>query len=250
MNSIKIKIVGDSIAAGIGSSQTVDTADLIFEDDGKKYFKKIAPNAWWGLLEKYFKEKNMNCIVRNVGAGGAFSYQINQYFDQLISEDDDLILLLFGLNNRKLKNGMSMLVKDYNEIIKKIINSGKMPVILTPTPSDPGNEYYPNRIYHTEEVVKVIRDTARHNNVYLIDIYSHIEQYLINHQLKIEDTMYEKGCTNDGLHPSDSIQKLMFEKVIEALEEILHIKSHHELYDNLDRNKKTENLKPRNNRNK
>lgn len=45
-NGIKVKIIGDSMAAGAGSSMSYMIDDLIFEDDGTKFFRRIAPNSW------------------------------------------------------------------------------------------------------------------------------------------------------------------------------------------------------------
>ncbi|WP_346873841.1 hypothetical protein [Clostridium sp. UBA5988] len=53
VKGIKIKIIGDSVAAGAGSSMSYKTEELMFEEDGTKYFRRVAPNSWWGLLEQY-----------------------------------------------------------------------------------------------------------------------------------------------------------------------------------------------------
>ncbi len=106
---LKIKIIGDSVAAGEGSSASYETEELIFEDDGTKFFRRVAQNSWWGLLEQYLHDNYIKCTVENKGCGGAFSYQINKHLDTLISSDDNLVLVLMGLNDRKRMNGMEEL---------------------------------------------------------------------------------------------------------------------------------------------
>ena len=133
-NGIKVKIIGDSMAARADSSMSYMIDDLIFEDDGTKFFRRIAPNSWWGLLEQYLQNKYIKCAVENKGCGGAFSYQINKY--------------LMGLNDRKRKNGIEELKSNCEAIVDKLINNGLTVILLTPTPSVYSNEYYPNRIYH------------------------------------------------------------------------------------------------------
>ena len=209
----KIKIIGDSIAAGVGSSNLIDTHEIIFEDEGIKYFMRIGPNSWWGLLDKYLKEKNMNCNIINKGAGGGYSYQINKYLNDLISPEDDIIVILMGLNDRKRVNGMEELKNNLSQIINKIKSMNKEIIIFTPTPSANNNEYFPNRLFHTPDVVDVIRKVSAENNIEIIDIYEYINNYLDNNNLLIEDIIYEEGCRNDGLHPSDFVQRLMFEKI-------------------------------------
>lgn len=215
---IKIKIIGDSIAAGAGSSMSYKTEELIFEEDGTKFFRRVAPNSWWGILEKYMRDTYITCTLENKGCGGAFSYQINKHLDTLISNDDKLILILMGLNDRKRTNGMEELKNNCNCIVDKLINKGKTVVLLTPTPSLDSNEYYPNRIYHTDKVVEILRGIAVSRRILLVDNYKYVMEYLHKKQLVIDDIIYGEGCGNDGLHPSDYVQRLIFQNLIETFE--------------------------------
>jgi lysophospholipase L1-like esterase len=214
---IRIKIIGDSIAAGAGSSMSYKTDELIFEDNETKFYKRVAPNSWWGLLEQYLKENYANCILDNNGCGGAFSYQINKHLDTLVSGDDGLVLVLMGLNDRKRKNGIEELMDNCNEIVNQLTRDGKIVILLTPNPSSTENEYYPNRLYHTSEIVGVLRKVAEEKGIKLIDNYKYVGKYLKNNNLAIENVICGNGCMNDGAHPSDMVQKLMFQNVIEAL---------------------------------
>jgi lysophospholipase L1-like esterase len=217
VEGIKIKVVGDSIAAGGGSSMSYRTEELIFEDDGTKYFKKVAPNSWWGLLEKYIQDNYSASTIENKGCGGAFSYQINKHLDTLISSEDNLVFVLMGLNDRKLTNGMEELKINCECIIDKLVSKGKMVVVLTPTPSVHSNEYYPNRIYHTADVVGILHDVADSRNILIVDNYQFLIEYLTINKIIIDDIIYGKGCGNDGLHPSDYVQKLIFQNLVQTL---------------------------------
>lgn len=210
---MKIKIIGDSIAAGVGSSNLKDTDEIIFEDENSTFYKRIAPNSWWGLLENKFK----NVEINNLGCGGAYSYQLLNNLDKLIDKDDDIIIILVGLNDRKRKDGLNELYENLNKIIDELKNQRKKIVLLTPPPSTAENENFPNRIYHTNEIVETIRKVAEEKKVMLIDIYNHINEYLVNQKIKIEDIIYGEGCKNDGLHPGDKIQSLMYERIINDL---------------------------------
>jgi lysophospholipase L1-like esterase len=217
-NGIKIKIIGDSVAAGAGSSMSYKTDELIFEEDGTKFFRRVAPNSWCGLLEQYLQDNYAACTIENKGCGGAFSYQINRYFDAIISNDDNLVFVLMGLNDRKLTNGMEELKANCECVVDKLISKAKIVVLLTPTPSVHSNEYYPNRIYHTDEVVRILYDIADSRKILLIDNYKYIIEYLAENHLAIDDIIYGEGCINDGLHPSDYVQKLIFQNLIKTLQ--------------------------------
>ncbi len=215
---IKIKVIGDSIAAGGGSSMSYRTEELIFEDEGTKYFKIAAPNSWWGLLEKYLQDNYIACTIENKGCGGAFSCQINKYIDTLIANDDNLVFILMGLNDRKIENGMEKLKVNCECVVDKLVSKGKMIVILTPTPSVHSNEYYPNRIYHTDNVINILRDVADSRKILLVDNYQFVMEYLKINKLNIDDIIYGDGCGNDGLHPSDYVHKLIFQNLIQTLQ--------------------------------
>ena len=34
----------------------------------------------------------------------------------------------------------------------------------------------------------------------------------------LEEVIYGEGCVNDGLHPADAMQKIMFESVVRTLD--------------------------------
>jgi hypothetical protein len=122
-----------------------------------------------------------------------------------------------GLNDRKHSNGMEELKTNCECVVDELISKGKMVVLLTPTPSVNSNEYYPNRIYHTDEVVGIISDIAENKKILLVDNYKYIMEYLAKNQLVIDDIIYSEGCENDGLHPADYVQKMMFQNLIETL---------------------------------
>ena len=123
-----------------------------------------------------------------------------------------------GLNDRKLANGMEELKTNCEYVVDQLISKGKMVMLLTPTPSVHSNEYYPNRIYHTNEVIEILRDIADSRKILLVDNYKYIMEYLAKNQLVIDDIIYGDGCINDGLHPADHVQKLMFQNLIETLQ--------------------------------
>jgi hypothetical protein len=103
-------------------------------------------------------------------------------------------------------------------VVDRLISKGKIVVLLTPTPSVHSNEYYPNRIYHTNEVVGILRDITDSRKILLVDNYKYIMKYLAKNQLAIDDIIYGERCGNDGLHPSDHVQRLIFQNLIETLQ--------------------------------
>lgn len=212
-----IKIIGDSLSAGAGSSLSYKSDEVIFEDNGAAYHKLISPNGWGSLLERYLKQKDKTYTVSNKGCCGAYSYQIDRFLDLLVSEEDQCIFLLMGANDRKRINGMDELRRNSTSVITRLKDMGKEVILLTPNPSTYQNEHRENRIYHTDEVVEILRDTARRNHILLIDNYKLILDYLEETGFAIEDIMKEEGCKSDGLHPPDRVQRMIFEHIVKEL---------------------------------
>ena len=160
---------------------------------------------------------NSTLAVVNNGCGGAYSYQIKEHLETLVSHEDDIVFVLLGLNDRKRTDGLKELKENLDNIIERLIAWKKTVVLLTPNPSVHSNEYYENRIYHTEQIVEIIKDVAVNKGVLLIDSYQFILDYLTAHNQKIDDIIFNADGVGDGLHPGDFVQKLMFENIISEL---------------------------------
>ena len=212
-----VKVIGDSLAAGSGSSGMVQTGELVFADAIGAYYRREAPRSWWGLLQKYLRERYPKSRVENRGCGGAFSCQIAEQLPRLVSPEDQVVLLLFGVNDRKRPEGMEELARNAPAVLEKLAAQGKYAVLLTPTPSTAENEYLPNRLHHTPQVVEILREAAGKAHVPLVDLYGDTQAYLQANGLIIDDIIFGEGCKNDGLHPGDFLQKLMFESVVKTL---------------------------------
>ena len=216
-NGANITIIGDSLAAGGGSSKIRRIDEVILVDGEEIYVRREAPNSWWGKLKFYLEENYPNCCVTNNGCGGINSSVVRENLNHLYNQKDDIIIILLGTNDRKIENGMEKLHRNLTYIVKYFKALDKQVVLMTPNPSTIKNESYPNRLYHMEDVVKVISDIALCENVLLIDHFCYIQEYLIASGKIIDDIIFGNECSNDGLHPSDEVQELMFYNVLNCL---------------------------------
>lgn len=217
-----IRIVGDSIAAGAGSSESFKTDEIILKDGDQIFYRRKAPNSWWGRFETYLKEKFPECTVINDGCGGAFSYQIRNAIDNFYSDKDDIIIIMLGCNDRKRNDGLKELEENLTYIIKYYKDRNKKVIVMNTNPSTLENEYYQNRIYHTEDIANIISRVAEEESVLLVDNYNYILQYLLIRREKIDDIIYNYDSNIDGLHPSDRLQFIMYFNLLSSLG--LHIK--------------------------
>ncbi len=217
IDGAKIKIIGDSLSAGTGSSQCVQTDEVIFKDGENIFYRKIAPNSWGGLFSKYISEKYPQSTVVNLGCDGANTTQLISNYDKLVDEDDDIIILLAGANDRKRENGLHELYKNLIHFADLAEQKGKELVLVSLNPSTENNEFFYSRIHHSEDVVTVLSLVADVKNLLFVDNYRYIQRYLLTTGKKIDDIICGIGCKNDGLHPGDFVQKLMYINLMEVL---------------------------------
>ena len=213
----KIKITGDSLSAGTGSSCCVRTDEVVFKDGEDIFYRKTAPNSWGGLFAKYISEKYPCSSVINKGCDGANTTQLLNNFDKIVDEDDDIVILLAGANDRKRPDGLHELYDNLIKFTELMEKKGKILVLASLNPSTESNEFYINRIHHSEDIETILTMVADEKNLLFVDNYRYIQNYLVASGKKIDDIICCEGCKNDGLHPGDFVQKLMYMNLMETL---------------------------------
>ena len=52
----QINIIGDSLAAGAGSSDSYSTEKVILHDGEDVFVRRAAPNSWWSRFQNYIDD--------------------------------------------------------------------------------------------------------------------------------------------------------------------------------------------------
>lgn len=213
-NRIYIKIIGDSIAAGEGTSDFKELDSTLIIVDNINFKNVETKKSWGALLNEYLNKESKNVVLNNNGCCGMNSTQLKENINKLVSEKDDIVFILIGLNDRKRENGLNELYSNLKYIINHLRD--KKIILMTPTISTKENENKPSRIHHTIDIIKIIRKISKEENIKLIDNYKKIENYLKENNLEIDKIMIKENCLNDGLHPTDLVHKLIFENILES----------------------------------
>lgn len=111
---------------------------------------------------------------------------------------------------QELRDNLSWMILFFREKGKKI-------VVFTPNPSTVMNETYVNRLYHMEDVANIIIDEAEKEGILVADSYNYIMEYLLFSGKKIEEILFGCGCGNDGCHPADAAQLLIYRNLLKTL---------------------------------
>lgn len=213
---MRIKILGDSLAAGYGFASCQTSSTVLLQTNDKIYDQIMTQESWWNHLASVYKEHDWI----NAGCCGITTFELNQNLDKLIDEKDECIILMIGANNRKYTNGMKLLETDLREMIVTIQKMNKKLILMTQPDSTADNEALSSRIYHMKQVNEIILATAIDLNVCIIDLNYLMKHHITNNCLNYEMFMQQKGCLSDGLHPTSQVQQLMAQCLIPAFKSI------------------------------
>lgn len=212
-----IKIIGDSISAGQGTSDSTNTEEIILRIKDEVFVRMKGSKSWSALFDRYLKDKFPNSILINNGCGGITSTQVRENLTKLYSEEDDIVIIMLGTNDRKQQNGMNILFENLSYIVSYLKDRNKKVILMSPNPSTNKNESYFNRLYHMEDVNNIIEDVSKNQEVEFISHYNYIQEYLLSIGSTIDEIMIEENCQNDGLHPTDKVHYLIFKNIIQSL---------------------------------
>lgn len=210
----KIKLLGDSITQGVGGTNFEQDGDLILTANSNSWYVNTKGVCWANMFKTYVESKFPTCTVKNWGTRSesycSLATSNVDKLSQLIEDDDDLIIMMFGTNDRDHSDSIINMLDYAREVIEYItITKGKPLILMTSLPASVNNESA--KTFHLEDVDNV--------NTYLSNAYSlkHISVYreFIKRVTLTGGTIDE--FLGDGLHPNDSGYEVMFDIIAEGL---------------------------------
>lgn len=215
---IQVKIIGDSIAAGSGSSDDNRSGPVILNIGGKDFKEQLGRKCWASLFAAYVRGLYPASCVVNRSCSRLDSQGLRENIRRFIDEEDRLVLLMIGANDRKLQDGEERLERNVKYILDYIGQGGKEVLLMSYPPSAAGNENRPDRYFHMADVDRILEEAAESRGIPFISHYQLLVQYYQEQQLSVEDVMLEGRGQRDGLHPSDLVHHLIFEQIVYVME--------------------------------
>lgn len=192
-----INFIGDSIVAGVGgSSYSPEGVPFIELSDDSKLSRKenIQGFCYVNLMRRRLK-RDFNINVKNRGCSKYTSALISYGIRQLVSDDDELICLCIGTNDRLIKNdNINNYINRVLSIISYIEAIGKKVVILSPIPSAMESENVSYNLYQISCALKELTDKL---GIPYINLFELLTNKLIKEKISLEDIFV------DGLYPND-----------------------------------------------
>lgn len=193
-----INFIGDSIVAGVGgSSYSPEGVPFIELSDDSKLSRKenIQGFCYVNLMRRRLK-RDFNINVKNRGCSKYTSALISYGIQQLVTDDDDIICLCIGTNDRLIKNDTIMNYIDrVLSIIAYIESIGKKAVILSPIPSS--NEPELTVSYSLYQISCELKNLTDKLCIPYINLYELLSNKLKSENLTLQSILF------DGLHPND-----------------------------------------------
>ena len=234
----QITVIGDSLAAGRGSSDCSFDGNFIVKFDGRKYYAQTGRKCWVSVLKEYLENKYPGCRVINNGCNGINSHHVSKYIKSITYEDDTFVMLMIGTNNRKLPMGMNLLENDLHRVIGNLRERELDILLIGPTPSTPANENRGDRKFHMCDVDEKLKYVAAREKVRYLSLYDHFNDYIQKNNISLEEflrpqkeieenysfpeneeeyTVNDWNRVPDGLHPPDSVHRMIAEYIISEL---------------------------------
>lgn len=191
-----IKLLGDSITCGNGGTGYAVDGKLIYDT-----FYQNTKGFCWANELKSILEKKYNCTVNNYGCGGTTSTDLYNHLDDLVENDDDIVIVSIGTNNRRIGDGVNVFKTDIVNIYNYLIDNNKIPIFVSPITSN--YEYTSTYSYNMYELDNELYLLSKQHNFLYIPMYKEFNEYLNKHGLA-----FGKVST-DGTHPNDLGYKIM-----------------------------------------
>lgn len=223
----KIKLLGDSITQGMGSTGYVGytvtengmqisvrgngpdygskgegyvEGDYLGELGNRRWYESTSSTGWSNKIKEYFESK-FDCIVKNYGMSGIGSENLSTLCKPLVEDDDDIVILMIGTNDRS-NTSITAFQSNVKSFVEYLLEENKKVVLLGSTPVSVENEV--GCAYHMEDINNILRSVAYSCDVPFISVYDHFTEYCENTNTEVDSML------NDGLHPNDSGYELMF----------------------------------------
>ena len=210
-----VKLIGDSITQGVGSSDYDASGDVIISDNPTAWSRNVGAKAWAAMFEA--RVANDNISVINNGVRGCSTHQILYYWNQLIDGTEDIVICMLGTNNRTTADNstFSYTKQSFYDELQKIKNTleanGSEVVFMSAPPASVSNESQSGIHFHMNDVDDVISKFAADNNREYISLYKKTLDYMKKTGATLDDLL------DDGLHPNDRLHKLMYGWIVEGI---------------------------------
>lgn len=231
-SELKIKLLGDSLTQGSGSTGYVEWNDgtntyrgngpdypnkwegYVVGDylghSGTLYWYEATSGSGWGQLLKTYYEDKFNVSVKDYGMGGATVYDILIRLSDLVSSDDDIVTIMIGTNDRKSRS-LSDFTSTLDNLVARLVAMRKEVILISPSPLSVTAEAS-STYFHAEDINNALSYIAYKYNLKFISCFDELLKFA-----EYRDINVDTFLNSDGVHPNDTGYAQMFNIISRGL---------------------------------
>lgn len=205
-NSVSIALLGDSITYGYSAS---------------------AGNSWAARLEAYLESKFPFVAVENRGVSGWVSSDCVAQLNTQIPEGTDVVIAMFGTNNRRGSTELAALYDDYTTMYNRAQEVGAKFIPMCCVAETLVNEALstPGKYIATmADIHEILSRWSKDHNLEMIDLYEEMLKYA-HYDSSVYDTFFNQTETTTinnvsypfHIHPTDDGHYVMYRIICEKL---------------------------------
>ena len=199
-----IKLVGDSITHGQGGTGFVQDGEVIGTFFGNEYKRNTSGHCWANSFKSYLEEK-FNCTVVNNAVAGTSTVELVNNFNTLVSDTDDIVICMYGTNNRINTYGKESFEPNLQTIIDNCKSKDIDLILMANIPCSVAQEENKTETnFHMEDVNHSVAKICANNNMEYVNVYQKFIDYCWYKDIAIDSLLA------DGLHPNDNGYDVMF----------------------------------------
>ena len=210
-----IKLIGDSITAGMGVQGYFIPKDgrIIFSDDKGQVYREAThtTDVWANRLRAYMKNLEFGTVdVMNAGISGKSAAWTLKNTDHLMRQKEDAVVVMIGTNDR-IDSSLKEYEANIRELLKIVDVRSEYMIVMSPPPST--NETYAYR-FSAQSIDNVLKRISKEKGYTFISHFDAINEYLVNNP----NVAYEDLMETQSPHPTKAGYKVMWQEMMEKLE--------------------------------
>ena len=217
-SGIQVKIIGDNIAAGCGSSDDDRSGPVILTVGGRDHKEQLGKKCWASLFGAYVRGLYPASRVVNRSCSGLDSTQLRENIRQFTEEKDRLVLLMIGANDRRPEDGPKRLTENVKYLLDHFIRKNKSVLLMSYPPTAEAHESRSELFFQMAEVDRILGEAAASRYVPFLSHYKLLLSYYREQGITVEEMMMAGNGIRDGLHPPDLVHHLIFEQIVRMVE--------------------------------
>lgn len=208
----RIKLIGDSITAGVGIDSHYIPLDgrIIYDNNNGEVYRESAhtTDAWANHFRKYIENKFENVDFINAGIGGKSTEWAVKNKNYWLDNNEDIVFVMLGTNDRS-SGDITKYTKNITEFLEYVDSKSKLMVVMSPPPASSDVEFS----FGAKEINAVIKGICEEKEYVFISHYENTIKYSEENDLEITELINKEGS-----HPIEFGYKVMWDIIKSELD--------------------------------